>query len=333
MYLPTYISTYLCIYLQAAIDSGRVSWNRAAEPACFGAYAAARDKLRSRHCEWAADGTSARCPLCLLRFGYFDRHHCRACGVLCCQHCSSKRLSLRQPPPSSSSSKGKGKGKAGSKGKGGGGDRVCDGCFNRLTTEAEARHLAVAKAQKIMAAAPPEEDLPLSPSPAPASSPAGAAAAGAGAGTESRGASFSSPLGQALPGPGDAGAEVGRAPPMHKTGSTGSLSGGQGQGQGGFSPAPPPAPALEHAASSDQLARQGQGQGQGGGGGGQASRSLGAGSAAAAAAGEVAAALGERGARLAGVAARGEALAEGASDFSRMARQLRQKQQRKAFHI
>ena len=71
--------------------------------------------------------------LCVSKFGYFGRHHCRSCGILCCQLCSSKRLSLVFPSEKKT------------------GERLCDGCFNRLTAEAEARMFAVAKASKVLA--------------------------------------------------------------------------------------------------------------------------------------------------------------------------------------
>lgn len=38
------------------------------------------------------------------------------------------------------------------------GDRLCDGCFNRLTAEAEARMFAVAKASKALAASGPVDE-------------------------------------------------------------------------------------------------------------------------------------------------------------------------------
>ena len=124
----------------AAIDSGRIYWNKAVEPEHFEEYVKAKDELKSRHSEWTSDKVSGYCLLCLNKFGYFGRHHCRACGILCCQLCSSKRLTLRIPSKGHS-------------------DRVCDGCFNKLTAESEVRHLAVVKAQKIMEAAVPEKDL------------------------------------------------------------------------------------------------------------------------------------------------------------------------------
>lgn len=82
--------------------------------------------------------------MCLSKFTYFSRHHCRACGILCCQDCSTKRLHLGMSPREAPE-----------------GARVCDSCFNRLTTEAEARMLALSKAQKYMLT----NDEPLPPAP------------------------------------------------------------------------------------------------------------------------------------------------------------------------
>lgn len=78
--------------------------------------------------------------LCVEKFTYSNRrHHCRSCGTLCCAPCSSKRLPLHLAPKS-----------RGSSGGNSGGDRVCDGCFNRLTYEATTRNIALAKAKKEM---------------------------------------------------------------------------------------------------------------------------------------------------------------------------------------
>lgn len=191
--------------IQAAIDSGRIYWNKAAEPECFEEYVKARDKLKSRHSEWTSNKESGYCLLCLNKFGYFGRHHCRACGILCCQLCSSKRLTLRHPSPKGAI------------------DRVCDGCFNKLTAEAEARQIAVAKAQKIMDAAAPEEELgrPMS----PLGKEDGACTS-----------EYPSPLTT----------EEGSPMGLPKVKSSGSLA-------GGFSPVNP---ILEKSASTDQLAKQ-----------------------------------------------------------------------------
>jgi hypothetical protein len=70
------------------------------------------------------------------KFTYSNRrHHCRSCGTLCCAPCSTKRLPLHLN---------KSRGSTGS----GVGDRVCDGCYNRLTYEANTRNIAQAKAKK-----------------------------------------------------------------------------------------------------------------------------------------------------------------------------------------
>ena len=44
---------------------------------------------------WTQDSLSKSCPLCLAGFTFRKRkHHCRACGTLCCATCSSGRLML-----------------------------------------------------------------------------------------------------------------------------------------------------------------------------------------------------------------------------------------------
>jgi DNA-directed RNA polymerase subunit RPC12/RpoP len=138
------------------------------EPANFLEFVAVREQsgedLRLHKAVWSKDKTSNICQLCSDQFSLTNRrHHCRACGVLTCDKCSSKRLHLSVQtnessflPTSSSSNNpnerstflsnrdsGK-KGATGDRGSLGGGgsgkedngDRVCDGCFNRLCQEA-----------------------------------------------------------------------------------------------------------------------------------------------------------------------------------------------------
>lgn len=74
------------------------------------------------------DNASEHCLLCVDKFTYSNRrHHCRGCGILCCDLCSLKRMPFKvassggSPIPSSSSKIE--------------GSRTCDGCFNRLVFE------------------------------------------------------------------------------------------------------------------------------------------------------------------------------------------------------
>ena len=116
------------------------------------------------------DSASLHCLLCTEKFTYTNRrHHCRACGVLCCDDCSTKRLRMSGGGSGSSSSssgmkrnnsnlsaasaKSSGASSPSPAGKGGGGDRVCDGCFNRLTFECFQWSLADNKAKKAEAKA------------------------------------------------------------------------------------------------------------------------------------------------------------------------------------
>jgi hypothetical protein len=98
------------------------------------------------HCsqkQWVEDKAAPHCLLCVERFTYSNRrHHCRSCGTLCCAPCSSKRLPLQLTSRSRSSSSNSNGTNNGS------GDRVCDGCYNRLTSEATIRNIAQAKAKK-----------------------------------------------------------------------------------------------------------------------------------------------------------------------------------------
>jgi hypothetical protein len=135
----------LCLFchlnLQEAIDSARLAWISAHEPENFNDFIEARGSMASTETDWVDNKSSDHCMLCVDKFTYSNRrHHCRCCGTLCCAPCSTKRLRLQYDPRASVGSS--------SSGKGFQGDRVCDGCFNKLSSEAMARNAAMAKAKK-----------------------------------------------------------------------------------------------------------------------------------------------------------------------------------------
>lgn len=81
--------------------------------------------------EWASDNSANHCLLCLDLFTFSNRrHHCRACGVLCCDLCSEKRLNFKPSPPQTSKEVSSKKSKAKD-----GDERVCDGCYNRIVSD------------------------------------------------------------------------------------------------------------------------------------------------------------------------------------------------------
>lgn len=151
-------------------------------------------------------------------------------------------------------------------------DRVCDSCFNRLIAEAEARNIAVAKAQKILDSLPPEKD-------SSAISPTTKE------GTDSFRSSFSS--GDQAESP-LVGTDDTSSHGMRKVLSNGSLS------SGGHTPVS----TLEKSTSSDQLNKQAAAS--------VGSRATGA----TTAANEVAEVLLERGLKLEAVSEKAEALSE-----------------------
>jgi DNA-directed RNA polymerase subunit RPC12/RpoP len=120
---------------------------------------------------WVDDTASLTCLLCVEKFTYSNRrHHCRTCGALVCDHCSSKRLTTGTSPGLGASSKNKRNSgipvppspKDGSSTKKPAvkeGDRVCDGCFNKLAHECFLWQQAVQRvrrAQEKLAAEAPE---------------------------------------------------------------------------------------------------------------------------------------------------------------------------------
>jgi hypothetical protein len=100
------------------------------------------------------DNESKFCLLCLQNFSYsFRRHHCRVCGILCCDSCSSKRLTIKVDeniPPSNSTSPRATASNPKKKEKDGDSkpERVCDSCFNRLCFDSFSRHQEVMRAKK-----------------------------------------------------------------------------------------------------------------------------------------------------------------------------------------
>jgi hypothetical protein len=125
---------------QEAIDSARMYWHTFQLPPNFDDFVLAKQEQFEK-VDWVGDNKSDHCMLCVDKFSYSNRrHHCRACGILCCAPCSSKRMVLKprkvnaspnKPPPP--------------------GDRVCDGCCNRLVHQTIQRNAAIAKAKKDLA--------------------------------------------------------------------------------------------------------------------------------------------------------------------------------------
>ena len=160
---------------KAAIHEAKEVWEKKAEPANFVEFVQVREQsgedLRLHKAIWSKNNTSQICQLCSDQFSLTNRrHHCRACGVLCCDRCSTKRLHLTadQSEVIISSSAVGGVQKEGTSnsirdswrstisaatgsatsdrksfgttslmaGRDEGLERVCDGCFNRLNHEA-----------------------------------------------------------------------------------------------------------------------------------------------------------------------------------------------------
>lgn len=121
---------------RAAVLEAKEVWDKKLEPSNFSEFVLVREQsgedLRLHKAGWSKDKASSICQLCSDSFGLTNRrHHCRACGILCCDRCSSKRLQLSGNliEPEQTSSKGEKK-------KDDKSERVCDGCFNRLCHEA-----------------------------------------------------------------------------------------------------------------------------------------------------------------------------------------------------
>ncbi len=118
--------------LKYALDECADEWRERNEPANFEEFVCSRqamgDVLYQLKKNWQDDSDQNHCELCVGKFTSISnrRHHCRSCGVLVCDKCSSKRLSLAVLPPSSSSVSGNDASISVTK------ERTCDACFNQL---------------------------------------------------------------------------------------------------------------------------------------------------------------------------------------------------------
>ena len=122
---------------QEAIDSARVHWHTFQIPPHFDQFVTEKETQFAK-VAWIGDNSSDHCMLCVDKFSYSNRrHHCRACGILCCAPCSSKRMPLKPPKAKPSANKPPPPG-----------DRVCDGCCNHLVYLTIQRNAVVAKAKK-----------------------------------------------------------------------------------------------------------------------------------------------------------------------------------------
>ncbi len=96
-----------------AVATARKQWLEQVAPDDFLQFVEVQN-LAQGHQKWADDKESSHCILCIAPFTMYNRrHHCRHCGILCCDACSTKRLT--QPGSSDAALV-----------------RVCDSCFNQL---------------------------------------------------------------------------------------------------------------------------------------------------------------------------------------------------------
>lgn len=136
-----------------AIIDAKQTWQTKAEPMNFWCFVSKcerlglGDDLKVTRKQWTGNTVSNMCLLCGSSFSITVRkHHCRSCGVLVCDECSSKRLQLSyQLSPTvgneytdavgdirSSISTTTSTNTSSSTGVPMIPDRVCDGCYNRL---------------------------------------------------------------------------------------------------------------------------------------------------------------------------------------------------------
>eukprot|EP01038_Epipyxis_sp_PR26KG_P015317 gene15317-20642_t len=128
------------------IASGRSSWLSLGQPEGFIEFVKANYALISKSTSnWTSDSASNFCLLCLDKFTYGNRrHHCRYCGILCCDLCSTKRLNLKSVDDAITlNSPTKAKATLPE-------ERVCDGCYNKLSFHCNLWQQSVNKSRKEM---------------------------------------------------------------------------------------------------------------------------------------------------------------------------------------
>ena len=151
---------------RAAVEEAQAVWKKQRMPPHFLEFVLVREHsgedLRLHKANWTKDKTSTFCQLCSETFNIrVRRHHCRSCGVLCCDDCSAKRLMLSAVNLSEADIAACTSAAANSNNNNNtntnsfnssakdikdlkddkdkdlpGMERVCDGCFNRLCHEA-----------------------------------------------------------------------------------------------------------------------------------------------------------------------------------------------------
>lgn len=99
--------------------------------------------MSSSSIEWDSDHASPHCILCGVVWGTFRnrRHHCRSCGRLVCETCSSNKFKLETRKGSTTSSSSDGSAAAA-----GVPQRVCDTCYVILLKKREMK-IQVVKAK------------------------------------------------------------------------------------------------------------------------------------------------------------------------------------------
>mmetsp|Transcript_24130 Transcript_24130/g.24718 ORF Transcript_24130/g.24718 Transcript_24130/m.24718 type:complete len:810 (+) Transcript_24130:123-2552(+) len=118
---------------KSAVELAKIEWDEKKETPNFTDFVLAREQagedLQLHKSLWIRNEASSSCQLCTAEYSLKNRrHHCRACGSLACDFCSTKRLRLTVIDDSKDSS--------GQNEPEDSRQRVCDGCFNRLIHEA-----------------------------------------------------------------------------------------------------------------------------------------------------------------------------------------------------